>query len=508
MMSAIDRFLNRITMYRLVLYYLAALLAVAVVLSFFGLVPYSPFAILFSLAVLTGTAWLVNRIFARAFHVPANVESVYITAFILALIIDPPFASNLFSNFGFLVGAAALAMASKYLLAIRGKHIFNPAAVAVVITGLAIGQFASWWVGSAPLLLFVVAGGFLVIRKVQRSDLATMFVVVALVTTVAYTFTNTDPLTTLYRVITDSPLIFFAAVMLTEPLTMPPTKGRQVAYAALVGFLFAPQVHFGSFYLSPELALVIGNVFSYLVSPKGKYALTLSSKQPAADGIYDFTFSSDKPLDFRPGQYLEWTLGHEHPDSRGNRRYFTIASSPTESKVLLGVKFYDRMSSFKKKLIAMQPGDTIVASQLAGDFVLPKDKRKKLVFIAGGIGITPFRSMLKYLSDRKEKRSIVIIYSAASPEEVAYYDVLKEAADRIGAKTVFTFTDRSKLDPSWRGHTGHVDAAMIAREVPDYRDRTFFISGPPALVSSCKKMLGNLEVAPAQIKTDFFPGLA
>ncbi len=507
-MQFIDRFLNRITMYRLVLYYLAVLLAVAFGLSLFGALPYSPMALLFSVAVLTGVSWIVNRIFSRVFRGPANVESVYITAFILALIIDPPSAANLFSNFGFLFWAAALAMASKYILAIRGKHIFNPAAIAVVITGLALGQFASWWVGSAPMLVMVIIGGFLLVRKVQRSDLVMVFALVALITTVAYTFTNTNPFTTIYQVVIDSPLIFFAAVMLTEPLTMPPTKVQQIMYGAIVGFAFAPQVHIGSFYLSPELALVIGNIFSYLVSPKGKYVLKLSSKEEAADGVYDFVFSSDKKMDFQPGQYLEWTLAHDNPDSRGNRRYFTIASSPTEKKVILGVKFYDRKSSFKKKLLAMDPGDTILAAQLAGGFVLPKDPREKLVFVAGGIGITPFRSMLKYLVDRREKRSIIVIYSSAKPEEIAYYDVLKQAADRLGVKTVFTFTDKSKIDPSWQGHTGHIDAAMIAREVPDYRDRTFYISGPRTLVASCENVLDNLNVPASRIKTDFFPGLA
>jgi ferredoxin-NADP reductase/Na+-translocating ferredoxin:NAD+ oxidoreductase RnfD subunit len=507
-MQFIDGFLNRITMYRLTLLVLAAFVAVAFGLSLFGALPYSPAAILFSLVVVTGVAWAVNRIFARVFRVPANVESVYITALILVLIIDPPSAANLFSNFWFLFWAAALAMASKYLLAVRGKHLFNPAAVAVVITGFALGQFASWWVGSAPMLIAVIVGGFLVVRKVQRSDVVMSFLLTTLIAAVAFTFTTTDPFTTIYRVVTDSPLIFFATIMLTEPFTMPPTRNRQIVYGALVGFLFTPQVHLGTFYLSPELALVIGNVFSYLASPKGKYILTLSAKRPAAEGIFDFIFSSDRRLDFLPGQYLEWTLDHDHPDSRGNRRYFTIASSPTEKNVLLGVKFYDRKSSFKRRLLAMERGDTIIASQLAGGFVLPKDRGRKLAFVAGGIGITPFRSMLKYLIDRGEKRSIVVIYSNASAEEVAYYDVLKEAGERLGVKTVFTFTDRSKLDPSWKGHVGHIDAAMIVREVPDLRERLFYVSGPPALVDSCEHILKDLDVPGSHVKTDFFPGLA
>jgi ferredoxin-NADP reductase len=507
-MRFIDQVLNKITMYRLVLYYLIFLLLAASALGAFGILPYSPLALLFSTFILLATCLGVNYIFARVFKVQTNVESAYITALILALIIDPPQAANLFSNFWFLFWAAALAMASKYIIAIKGKHIFNPAALAVAVTAIAFNQLASWWVGSASMLVFVALGGFLVIRKVQRSDAVMSFILVALTTIMAYTFTTTDPINSLYRVIIDSPLIFFAAVMLTEPLTMPPTKPRQVLYAAIVGFAFAPQVHFGSFYFSPETALLLGNVISYLISPKGKYVMTLVKKEEIAEGVYNFTFVPDKKINFRPGQYLEWTLGHDKPDTRGNRRYFTIASSPTEETVMLGVKFYDKPSSFKQTLRAMNPGDTIMAAQLAGGFVLPKDPKKKLVFIAGGIGITPFRSMLKYLADNHEKRSITLIYSSVSMQEVAYYDIFKEAAEESGVNTVFTFTDKTKVDPTWKGHTGYVSEAMIEQVVPDYKERTFYVSGPHTLIDACNDVFSGMGISRAHIKTDFFPGLA
>lgn len=507
-MKFIDGVLNKITMYRLVLYYLIFLLLSASALSAFGILPFTPLALLFSTFVLLATCLAVNVLFARVFNVQTNVESAYITALILALIIDPPLAANLFSNVWFLFWAAALAMGSKYLIAIKGKHLFNPAAFAVAVTAVAINQFASWWVGSASMLAFVAIGGFLVIRKVQRVDAVMGFLFVTLTTIVAFTFTTTNPFVSLYRVVLDSPLIFFAAVMLTEPLTMPPTKPRQVFYAAIVGLAFAPQVHLGSFYFSPETALLLGNVFSYLISPKGKYVMKLIKKEQVAEGVYHFTFAPDKKISFRPGQYLEWTLGHDRPDTRGNRRYFTIASSPTEDTVMLGVKFYDKPSSFKQTLRAMVPGDTIVASQLAGGFVLPKDSKKKLVFIAGGIGITPFRSMLKYLADKKEKRSITLIYSSVSMQEIAYYDIFREAAKKSGINTVFTFTDKTKLDPAWKGHTGYVNAAMIAQAVPDYKERTFYVSGPHTLIDACNGVFAGMGIPHSQIKTDFFPGLA
>jgi ferredoxin-NADP reductase len=310
------------------------------------------------------------------------------------------------------------------------------------------------------------------------------------------------------QLLADTPLLFFAFVMLTEPLTSPPARARRIVYGAIVGLLFAPFLHFGRIFITPELALLVGNVISYLMSPKARYVLKLKAKTQLADDIYDFRFTADRELRFRPGQYLEWTLRHSRPDSRGNRRYFTIASSAAGREVRIGVKVYPDASSFKRSLLAMRPGTEIVASQLAGDFVLPTDKRVKLVFMAGGIGITPFRSMIRYLLHHDERRSITVFYSNRTAPEIVYRDVLEEARKRLGIETVYTLTDASAVPPDWQGVTGRVDAEMIAKTVPDYRERTFYLSGPRSLVVGFEEVLGNIGVARGRIKTDFFPGFA
>ncbi|TGT36228.1 FAD-dependent oxidoreductase, partial [Mesorhizobium sp. M4B.F.Ca.ET.169.01.1.1] len=184
-----------------------------------------------------------------------------------------------------------------------------------------------------------------------------------------------------------------------------------------------PNIHIGSFYFTPELALLAGNLFAYAVSPKGRFVLTLERIEQTAIDSYDFIFESQRKLAFQAGQYLEWTLALERSDNRGNRRYFTVASSPPEQSVRLGVKFYRQSSAFKRTLGGMKPGATIHASQLAGDFTLPSDPNTKIAFLAGGIGITPFRSMLQYLIDRKEMRPIVVLYGTEGQDDIAYRDV-------------------------------------------------------------------------------------
>ena len=499
-------------MYRLALYVLAGLALVAMVFGTLGILPYDPLSLIFSIAVLIGISWLTNKIFADAFRAQTNIESTYITALILALIITPVAPRDL-TGISFLIWAAIWATASKYIFALNKKHFFNPAAFAVALTALAINQSATWWVGgNVPMLAFVVAGGLLIVRKIRRGDLVIAFFVAAAVAILAGTI-GENPLTTIEKAALHAPLFFFAFVMLTEPLTTPPTRARRIAYGAFVGILFAPWVHIGPIYSTPELALLVGNVLAYCLSPKSKHVLKLKKIEEVGTGMYDFVFT--KPhLKFKPGQYLEWTLGHNRPDSRGNRRYFTIASSPTEPNLRLGVKFYDEPSSFKKKMLDMSPGDEIMAGQLAGDFTLPRDGKKKLAFIAGGIGITPFRSMVKYLSDRGEKRSITLLYSNRTTDEIAYRDIFDEAAHTIGFKTVYAVTGKDKtpiMNDQWRmanGYFGHIDDALIRREISDYRDRIFYISGTHAMVFAMETMLHKMSIPRAQIKTDFFPGFA
>jgi len=489
-------------MYRLVLYYLVVLIVAAFVFGFLGMLPYDPTALAFSTLLITLVCWATNWIFARTFRAATNIESVYITALILALIITPITAAD-HAGVGFLIFASVWAMASKYIFAIGKKHVFNPAAFAVALTALAINQPATWWVGNVPLLPFVLIGGLLVVRKLQRFDLVASFAVAAFAT-IMVTSPSGDYTTPVMQTLLHSSFFFLAFVMLTEPLTTPPNRLLRVCYGALVGFLFAPNIHIGSFYMTPELALLVGNIFSYAVSPKGRYMLVLTGIEQAAHDVYDFIFKPDHAFNFRPGQYVEWTLGHRYPDDRGNRRYFTIASAPTESNVRLGVKFYDPSSTFKRALASMKVGDTISASHLAGGFVLPKDKNKKLVFIAGGIGATPFRSMIRYLLDTKEKRPIVVLYANKTLADVAYKDIFDRAGAELGIKTVYALSAEKTPVPGMIN--GLIDAALIAREIPDYRERTFYISGPQAMVEAFKKTLTAMGVSRFKIKSDFFPG--
>lgn len=505
MIKSLDYILDRLTMYRLVLYVLIVLVGMATVLSYFKLLHFSPLSLLVSTAFLLIICWAMNTVFSSIFAVPTNIESASITALILALIVDPATSPV---TFQFLGWAAILAMASKYILAIHKKHFFNPAAIAVVITSFVLGESASWWIGTASMLPFVLLGGLLITRKLRQEDMVLSFCLTATISVCFIALIQgSNIVTELKLLLIQSPLFFLAFVMLTEPLTAPPTRKLRRYYGILTGILILPQLHIGPIYSTPELALVVGNVFSYTVSPKQKVLLTLRRKIKVTPDIVDFVFKPSQKLAFTPGQYMEFTLAHPHSDSRGNRRYFTLASSPTENDVHLGIRFYEHSSSFKKALYRINGSTKIIAAQIAGDFTLPSNFEQKLVFIAGGIGITPFRSMLKYMLDMQQRRDIVLFYVNRHTDEIMYKDVLSAAQTKLGVRMFFTLTDITTIPRNWPGLVGRINEQMILKTIPDYNERTYYLSGPPEMVKTNEQVLRQIGVRSEQIKKDFFPGL-
>lgn len=505
-MQLIDSFLNKITMYRLTLYYLIGLVVAGVLLSTFKLLPYNPIDIVLDslLAVIVGV--IANDIFAKIFHAITNVESVFITSLIVMLIFPVSFPRNSI----ILAITVIAAMATKYFVTIEKRHVFNPAAVAAAGISFISDHSATWWVGTASMMPFVLVGGLLVMRKIQRGSLIVTFLIAYLIlVSIAALLHNgsfSTVVTTWQISFLQSPLFFFSFVMLTEPLTSPSTQKLRHYYAILTAFLYAtPQLRLFTFVFTPEMALCGGNIFSYIVSPKYRLVLPLKEKIQAAYNTMVFAFQPLGSFTFTPGQYMEWTLPHKHADSRGNRRYFSLASSPTEKELLVAVKFYQPPSSYKKALNAMQTGSTIVATQLAGDFVLPENVNTPLVFVAGGVGIAPFRSMIKYIVDKKLQSNIILFYANRTREEIAFQDVFTQAG-QYGVKTIYTLTDKQSIPADWSGETGYITQTMVQQYIPDYQQRIFYLSGPQLMVESFETMLTDMNVHRSQIKLDYFPG--
>lgn len=506
MLEPIDILLNKFTMYRFTLYYLIFLVAIAVFFSFFGFLTYKPFDIVINTLIAVGISLLANYLFAKIFKAITNVESVFITALILVLIVPISFPQNT----AFLIFASIIAMAAKYLLTVEKRHLFNPAAISVAAISLISNNSATWWVGTPIMLPFIVLGGLLVIRKTRREIMVINFLgaYLFLITlgAVFHTGSIVSVLTTWKLSLFHSALFFFAFVMLTEPLTSPATKRLQIFYAYVVALFYATiQLRLFGIGFTPEMALSLGNVFSYFSSPNYRLDLVLKWKKQLSPDTFAFAFDKLPNFKFTAGQYMEWTLPHKNIDSRGNRRYFSLASSPTENEIFLAVKFYNPSSSYKKALLNLEEGQKIIASQVAGDFTLPKNINKPLVFIAGGVGIVPFRSIIKQIIDNKMQLDITLFYSNRTADEILFSDTFQKAQE-YGVKTIYTLTAIDNIPENWQGERGYITEDLLKQKLPDYLQRAYYISGPQLMVQSFEKLLLGMGVKKRNIITDFFPG--
>lgn len=218
-----------------------------------------------------------------------------------------------------------------------------------------------------------------------------------------------------------------------------------------------------------------------------------------AKNIQRFWFKPPQKLDYTAGQYIELYLPHPNPDERGIRHWFTLSSSPTEDNIFITTKFApERSSTFKQTLKALKPGTKVEMVEPEGDFVLPDDPKRPLVFVAGGIGITPFRSMVKYLSDTKAKRDIHLIYALNDIDQAVYLDLFKS----YGLKLTLVVKEPPA---NWDGESGGLDADRILSLIGELDNKLIYISGPEPMVETFNDDLQAKGVPEVQLKTDYFP---
>jgi len=222
--------------------------------------------------------------------------------------------------------------------------------------------------------------------------------------------------------------------------------------------------------------------------------LKLTAKKVESTGVVSFIFKPDEPLTWKAGQFLHYVLNHGATDDRGSDRWFTIASAPYERHVMLTTRLAaKKSSSFKKALKGLKLGDIIEVSDLDGDFLVT-DARKQYVFLAGGIGITPFRSILKETAHAGTPLHVTLIY--ANRDKVAAYQKELEAMARrnVNLKIHYLFSPQ------------RIDKETVKKLVPDLKKPHFYVSGPEPMVEGVGKMLQEMGVPKKQIKQDWFPG--
>jgi ferredoxin-NADP reductase len=228
--------------------------------------------------------------------------------------------------------------------------------------------------------------------------------------------------------------------------------------------------------------------------------VTFERAEAEADNIKTFYFRPEKPVHYTAGQYTELTLPHKNPDKRGLKRWFTLSSSPTDELLTITTKYAgdDKSSSFKKALFKLKPGTELHMAEPMGDFVLPKLIQTPLVFVAGGIGITPFHSILSWLSETHESRPIKLLYGVRTEEEIVFQDTLHKAH-------VEPIIIVSEPSPAWGGERGRLSAELVLGLEKPSEDTLVYVSGPEPMVESLEKDLEKAGLKKHQFVGDFFP---
>jgi ferredoxin-NADP reductase len=230
---------------------------------------------------------------------------------------------------------------------------------------------------------------------------------------------------------------------------------------------------------------------------------TVAETRQVAKGTLLVLLEADGYPDFRPGAYFWVELpdrGHE--DEKGLRRHISLVTSPTE-RPLVGLATRLRDSAFKRTLAELQVGDEVEVEEPKGSFLLPEETNVPYVFVAGGIGITVFRSMLRYIGDSGLPYRVTLVYSNRDRESAAFLDELLELEREVpGFHLILTMTD----EEAWEGETRRIDAAMLHDHLGDLAAYRFLVAGPPAMAEAVEESLREAGVPDEKVAADRFSG--
>lgn len=236
------------------------------------------------------------------------------------------------------------------------------------------------------------------------------------------------------------------------------------------------------------------------------YKVKLKSKREIAEGTMAFHFEKPDGFTYKAGQSADWTLiDPDETDAEGNTRAFSLASAPYESDLMLATRMRD--TAFKRVLKNMAPGTELTMEAPFGSFTLHNNAGIPAVFLTGGIGVTPVRSIILQAIHDKVPHRIFVFYSNRRPEDTAFLDELMQSQTENPNYTfVGTMTEMEKSNREWHGETGFIDKAMLLKSIDDLTLPIYYLDGPPAMVSAMRKLLNEAGVDDDNIRTEEFAG--
>jgi ferredoxin-NADP reductase len=240
--------------------------------------------------------------------------------------------------------------------------------------------------------------------------------------------------------------------------------------------------------------------------PLTGYQPKLLNRVEVAEGTMAFHFEKPAGFDFKPGQSADLTLlNPPETDAEGNVRTFSIASAPFEAQLVFTTRMRD--TSFKRWLGRVPLGTAVKMDSATGSFTLHKNSAKPAVFLAGGIGITPFLSILRQADHDRAQHKLYLFYSNRRPEEAAFLETL-DGLERTNPnfRLIATMTEMPRSQKIWQGETGRIDPGMLSRHLNEFDGPIFYIAGPPGMVAGLTKMVVAAGVDEDDVRTEEFAG--
>ena len=232
----------------------------------------------------------------------------------------------------------------------------------------------------------------------------------------------------------------------------------------------------------------------------------LIDRKVIAEETMAFLFEKPGGFEFRAGQFCLLGLPDiGFRDERGLRKPLSIASSPLDNDLMFVAKMSE--SAFKKTLREMPAGTAVTIDGPHGSFTLPEDTSIHVVFIAGGIAIIPFRSMVRHVAGARTEHTITLFYSSRTPQEAAFLKELQDIAETHGnIRLVATMTRVSEQSKTWSGLTGRINPAMIRDSCKEWRDAVYYVAGSSGMVDGIETMLTGMEIKAQRIRKEKFTG--
>ena len=232
----------------------------------------------------------------------------------------------------------------------------------------------------------------------------------------------------------------------------------------------------------------------------------LLRREEVAEGTVAFFFEKPQGFQFAPGQFLRFSLiDPPETDPEGDSRTFSIASAPHEDELMIATRMRD--TAFKRVLKSMPLGSEIEFKGPYGRMTLHEDESRPAVFLTGGIGITPFRSIAVEAAAAGDKHRLQLCYSNRRPEDAAFLDRLSELEkSNSNYQFIPTMTAAASSKLPWTGETGYFNAEKLARFVPDLKAPIYYIAGPAGMVKAMRAVLADAGVDEAAIRAEEFAG--